>query len=291
MKPSQIEAWTLSIADRVSTNKQLEDARVELKAEWLTDPSKVARRIAGHANASHGDLILWIIGMDEKQGVTGAGNQELSNWWAAVKAEFDGVAPEFTPLVVQYGKHELVALLFDTTRAPYVVRNPKYGKRDGGPVNWEVPWREGTSVRTATRADLIRILAPMQLLPSVEVIRGSISATETDFGNGGKLLWKAKLRLYIVPLSSQRVIVPFHHCKLTTTITGISATIEAETVLLRPPEQFVHAPVSDQRFERRRETLSLTIQATESELIIDGPGMVILEAEGRSADIEPGSCT
>ncbi len=96
----------MSIADRVSTNKQLEDARVELKAEWLTDPSKVARRIAGHANASHGDLILWIIGMDEKQGVTGAGNQELSNWWAAVKAEFDGVAPEFTPLVALLSRYK-----------------------------------------------------------------------------------------------------------------------------------------------------------------------------------------
>jgi hypothetical protein len=38
----------------------------------------------------------------------------------------------------------LHALLFDTSRRPFVVKNPVYGNVNGGPVAFEVPWREGT---------------------------------------------------------------------------------------------------------------------------------------------------
>lgn len=53
----------------------LSSCRRELKAEWLPDHSKVARRqIAGHANVARGDL--WLIGVDEKRGVAGVDQQE-----------------------------------------------------------------------------------------------------------------------------------------------------------------------------------------------------------------------
>jgi hypothetical protein len=45
----------------------IEDDRVELKADW-PDAEKAARRVAGHANASGGGSVLWIIGLDEQRG-------------------------------------------------------------------------------------------------------------------------------------------------------------------------------------------------------------------------------
>lgn len=49
--PEQVEAWVLSIVDRVRKKQRIEDDRVELKAEW-PEIAKAARRVAGHANAS-----------------------------------------------------------------------------------------------------------------------------------------------------------------------------------------------------------------------------------------------
>ena len=93
MKAHEIENWVLRIIKQVESGQPNEDYRVELKSEWL-DAKKAARRIAGHANAAHGEPILWAIGVDEEKGVVGANNEELANWYASVKAEFDGLAPQ-----------------------------------------------------------------------------------------------------------------------------------------------------------------------------------------------------
>lgn len=69
--PEQVEAWVLSIVDRVRKKQRIEDDRVELKAEW-PEIAKAARRVAGHANASGGDSVLWIIGLNEERGVVHA---------------------------------------------------------------------------------------------------------------------------------------------------------------------------------------------------------------------------
>ena len=90
MRPYQIEAWTLDIIDQVKSGKPIEDFRVELKAEWI-DGFKAARRMAGHANASQGEPIIWLIGVDEKEGVVGATREELSNWLSKVQSHFDGI--------------------------------------------------------------------------------------------------------------------------------------------------------------------------------------------------------
>ena len=87
-----------------------------------------------------------------------------------VQAQFDGIAPAMEDFLVPYDGQTLVALLFETSGAPFVVRNPMFGKPGGGPISRETPWREGTSIRSATRTDLIRLLVPLQRLPSVEVL-------------------------------------------------------------------------------------------------------------------------
>ena len=148
MRSHEIEAWALRVIDRVLAGKPVEDFRVELKGDWI-DGHKAARRIAGHANAAGGESILWIIGIDEKSGLTDIKAADFATWWAGVQSRFDGLSPTVRELHLEVTGKALVALLFETDRAPFLVKNPA-----GGEISREVPWREATAVRSATRNDL-----------------------------------------------------------------------------------------------------------------------------------------
>ena len=128
MRLIQIEAWTLAIIDRVNSKSPIEVFRVELKSEW-PQPQKAARQIAGHANAARGESILWLIGVDEDKGVTGATHEELANWFVSIQAEFDGIAPSMIDINIPIDGKTIVALYFETDQAPYVVKNPSFGKK------------------------------------------------------------------------------------------------------------------------------------------------------------------
>jgi len=65
----RLEERVLSIVELVLNGRTVEDDRVELKAEWPEDHYKAARHIAGLANASRGEDVLWIVGLDETTGV------------------------------------------------------------------------------------------------------------------------------------------------------------------------------------------------------------------------------
>jgi len=137
----QYEARVLDIIDRVKRKQNVEDELVELKQDWPPDGARAGRLIAAHANAARGLPIWWLIGVDEKTGtITGASFAEFSAWHAQVNAQFDGVAPDliFQRNVPVDGK-SVVALVFDTSRAPFVVKNPAFGKTKGE-VEFEVPW-------------------------------------------------------------------------------------------------------------------------------------------------------
>lgn len=161
MKTHEIEEWALRAIERAENGQPNEDSRVELKADW-PDAQRAARRIAGHANALRGEPILWIIGVDEDQGLKGANQNDLATWWPQTQAEFDGPLPRLRDVLVYRKGKTAVALCFESEQIPYVVRNPSYGKPDGGPVRHEVPWREGTAVRSATHSDLVLLLSPLQ---------------------------------------------------------------------------------------------------------------------------------
>ena len=65
----QLTRWRFTVHDYHRMGEAgifSEDDRVELKGEWPTDIPKAARRIAGHANASGGQSVLWVIGLDEE---------------------------------------------------------------------------------------------------------------------------------------------------------------------------------------------------------------------------------
>jgi len=141
VRAGEIEAWARDVMERVDCRQPIEDMRVELKAAW-PDPVKAARRLAAHGNAARGDSLLWLIGVNEAHGVTGASFEELSTWHAKLKREFDELSPDMTPLNVSPPRGTVVALLFETSRAPFVVKNP-----EGGAVQFEVPWRDGNSTQ------------------------------------------------------------------------------------------------------------------------------------------------
>lgn len=159
MTHQEVELWTQDIVAAVLANQRIEDSMVELKSSW-PEARKAADRLAAHANAARGAPILWLIGVDEKnRKLTNADPVELANWYKSVESFFDGFAPRL-PLDanVRIDGNTVVALYFETQQgAPFVVEGTK-----GSYPEFVVPWREGTALRAARRADLLRILVPIR---------------------------------------------------------------------------------------------------------------------------------
>jgi hypothetical protein len=277
MRPEQIEYWVLSLVDQVEKRVRVEDSRVELKAEW-PDPRTAARRIAGHANAAGGDTILWVIGLDELRGVVHFTATDIAKWLAQLASEFDALAPSVTDMIVPTVTGPLVALLFDTWRRPYVVKNTAHGSPGGGPVSLEVPWRAGTTVRSARREELLRILVPLQLLPSIELLSSSARATRRQpiliepgylpAQRAEHIDWRIYLTLYVTPRTSELLVLPVHKtfCSFRH---GEGALINTSSVRFNVPTYFTGMGTSPD---------SRTISATSGEAVITGPGKLHVEA-------------
>lgn len=269
MRLTDIEYWALSVIDVVKLTQHIEDARVELKAEW-PDPEKAARRIAGHANAAAGDNVLWLIGVDEATGVIGADTVEFSNWWQQVVSQFSELSPTVTSVNIPIEGKLVVALLFETDRAPFVVKNPKFGSSGAGPVEREVPWREGTRVRSATRADLVRLLVPLNSFPTVEVQDCTVSIYQT---NQDRIPcgWLVQMKLYVLPSNDRQLVIPYHYC---------SGYLQIENVL--EMTELVDIRLSD---GSRGGTYRLDDQvpAPSNEIIIQHPMQVTLYANANQA--------
>lgn len=135
----ELEAIVINICERAKRSEPIEDFSIELKSEW-PESQKAARQIAAHANAASPQKLIWVIGINEKSStMPGVAALEFSNWWSRVAAQFDGLPPSCSELMVPFGGVTVVALSFETDRAPYVTRNPSYGQTYGGPVEWEIP--------------------------------------------------------------------------------------------------------------------------------------------------------
>ena len=270
MKKQEIEFRVLDIIDCLEKGQPIEDDMVELKTEWPSDHFKAARRIAAHANCSRGEPIMWLIGIDEKTGVVGADFEELSIWYAKVKSKFDqGLAPNLISLAIPYNGKTVVALVFETERAPYVIRIPA----TGGPVTYEVPWREANSTRSARRSDLIKLLYPIQKQPSIEILNGSIELQKAISGlSQGAYQWNLNMMMYFITYSSETMVFPFHRCEVYWRPQG------------RPEEQLftnlrITPPTSYSSREFKQKNKSLTVDSTEYEVLIDTAGMTELTAE------------
>ena len=176
MRRQQLELIVIKAVERVLSGRSNEDSRIEFKATW-PDISKV-RQLAGHANSARSEEIIWIIGVDEKAGkLTNPESQDAAQWWAQMSKRFDErIAPELMDLVVPVGNSGAVtALLFQTDRSPYVITVPSVGA-----VEREVPMRDGTRTRSATRYELLRLLTPAANLPTFAVLDASLRLREEE---------------------------------------------------------------------------------------------------------------
>lgn len=154
-----------------------EDSFVELKRELPEDYRRAARQLAAICNAARGEEVLWIVGVSEDDGVVhDLPSTDLQDWWPRLVKCFDEVAPEMVHIVVpmQDGK-SVIGMFFTTDRAPFVVTTDGNSR-----VEREIPWREGNRTRSARRQDLIRLLAPISGLPSMELIHATVIVNQTQ---------------------------------------------------------------------------------------------------------------
>jgi hypothetical protein len=196
--PRTVEQWALQVLDSYMRGGRLEDARIEFKRQLPEDAQRIARRLAGHANASRGDPILWIVGVDENERkiVPGQLPRDPASFWSQVWSKFDGPHPELIDLQVDLDGVPVLALGFNCERVPYVI----YTGTDSPRL--EVPWREGTRVDTASRSQLIRLVQPVARAPVVEVrnIGADAAAIAVTF--------------FVVPPGTDPLMLPVHRAIL-----------------------------------------------------------------------------
>jgi hypothetical protein len=252
MQSHEIENWTLRVIECAKGGQPFEELRVEIKADW-PNSEKAARRIAAHANAAHGEPILWIIGVDQEGAVVGARHEEMANWWPSVQKRFNELPPSLlADINVPAGTLTVVALVFETDRAPYVVKmTDDY---------LEVPWRDGTRTRSAKRGELLRILSPLQRKPNVEVLGGSIYAGRSEPPRSDVLRLFLAIKIYVVPCDKNELVIPFSKCEASIGGQGIQRQSLCEIRIAPPPGE------------------SLSV-GTRSEAIVHSAGELILTAK------------
>lgn len=293
MKTMEIESWALRILQRVESHAPVEDSRVEIKANW-PDARKTARKLAGHANSARGERILWLIGADETLGVGGADYQELSNWLSSLHSQFDGVPPSVDNLNVEYKGKTVAAMCFETSQAPYVVKNLAFGQPAGGPVEFEVPWREGTKTRSARHNDLVLMLAPAMKMPRLEVLDGRIQyqpGTIVDCRN----FFDFSLTVYVAPVDNAVLTFPFHKCDAAIEVGRESvfqgAQIKIDSVIGKAAKVESYMRAMAQRSGKEAfvdfngAVHKPIIQATSDEIVIWGAGKMVIEGRVPTAPL------
>lgn len=211
--PRQIELRAIKVLEQLKRSEFREDSRVELKRE-LGDEYRTARRIAGHCNASRGDMVLWIIGADEELGVVGWSAPDFAEYLPKVWSYFADGHPACTEVSFVFDGLPCVALAFSTSRAPYLVKNPSCGLEKGVVIEREIPWRDGTRIRTANRDEVIRLLLDHTLTPQIEFFRGYVSRAELVEANRppaeDEALLNLQIEFYAMPRDDQPVVIPVH---------------------------------------------------------------------------------
>jgi len=180
MRASQLEVVVLRAVEALREGHAVEDDRLEFKRDW-PGPDK-ARQLAGAANRSRGDDLIYVIGIDENTGVIHpTGGVDPANWWSSLESSFDEISPELVRhLSVPITDTErVVALHFRTDRTPYIVR-----VQNGGATEREVPIRDGTRTRSARRHELLKMLYPSAELPQLTLLEGSLRAAKPSYSGG-----------------------------------------------------------------------------------------------------------
>ena len=208
MRTIELEAWVLSICDKVIAGQPLEDDRVELKSTYLQDRQDEARRIAALCNSARSSHGLWLIGIDEKaRAVPGApADPDPANWLPQLQRYWPDLAPAVEHISVPYGPAQVQAFLFDASRAPYTVK-----VSGGGNMDREVPVRHGTQTRSARRDDLLRIVVPAVGRPTVEIVSAQLHLKRGLKAGTSERLW-LQAGLWIENVTDT-IFIPNHTCQ------------------------------------------------------------------------------
>lgn len=228
MDDDELAAWTADVISRARSQAPIEDASLELKATW-PKPKRAARQLAGQANASSVERIRWLIGVSEDGAIRGAPRIELSTWWTQVRAHFDGLAPALSERVVQPpGTFALMVLEFDVARKPYVFK-PEPRRTDR-----EIPWREGTGTRSATRDELVTLFVQRSELPNAFLLNAVLTASKSQH----ELQWVLHTDLYVEADPSTTLVIPEQRCR--------GEVVCEELQITAPLERFAfHMPFGD----------------------------------------------
>jgi len=273
----EIEARVVDIARRVERGAHVEDARVELKARWPEHDAKFARQLAAACNAAHGDEVVWIIGLDEKNGVIGTQPKDLSDYWPTVAANFDQLAPSLIrDVLVPIGEKVVVVLVFSSSRAPYVVKNPQRNQPGAGPVELEVPWREGTKTRSARREDLIRMLVPIAKAPEIEFVNGTVAPALAPIDPVTKLhLAHFEMRIYVTPRGEQQLVLPYHRRATSICFSDDPTATELDSLRVTTDDDIERAMFAGLRSQQMPPDHRGMIRHTARETVVIGPGMIV----------------
>ena len=248
-------SWTARVISRAMSQAPIEDASFELKATW-PEPKRAARQLAGHANASRDPTLRWLVGVREDGQVGGASRIELSSWWTQVRAHFDGQAPALSERVVHSPNHPPVMVLqFDVGHRPYVFKPEPRG------TDREVPWREGTGTRSATREELNSIFLKEPELPTASLLSAVLTATKTQH----EVHWILHADLFVEADPSTTLVIPEGRCR--------GEVICDELQIIAPLERFsFHMPFGDTH----------QVQSLPNQVVYRGPGTTNLVAGGMS---------
>jgi hypothetical protein len=280
MTPIQFDVWVEERVSRILAKQPDEDSIIDVKRAWK-DAEKAGRQLAGHANAARGTAIVWLIGLQGSEGLVGATTHEVSNWYAQVRSQMDG---GITPRLVlnrnvPYEDKTIVALLFETTEWPYVVKVGGDHLGGGDKITFETPWRQANSVRSASRSEPLKMLAPLQNIPRFTPVSGY--ANVQLFSNAGQqpeIRWYIRLLLYCEFSPGGIATVPYYRCTASIQVTGRMEPVDCTDIQLSLGG---HNAIGLPAIE------SLTIHHTTHDLTIQGPGMVYFIAWATSPGREP----
>jgi len=205
---SRTEVRVIELVDHVVAGGRCEDDTIDCKTQLdeYTQDSRQPRQIAGLLNAARGRPAMWSIGLDENnhQVVVPTEEPDLARWWPQIQRRFNGIDLDMQSGRVHTDHGIVTVLLFDTSRPPYVINTEGTGN-----TSREVPWRTATGTHTATRAQLLTLLADASELPDVELISPVLTAERTDHDTVSLRL-AADLYFY----ATGRAVLPKHRWSL-----------------------------------------------------------------------------
>jgi hypothetical protein len=264
MRAPLLENKCREIIRRLLAGQRPEDDNVELKSEWPVGEKlpRAAKQIAGLANAAMGEPAIWLIGVrEDPPSVVDANLSELSDWHNQIQGHFDGPMPNLrTTASFDVDGVNVVALLFETDAAPYVVKlDGKKGKE------LEVPWRQGVSTRSARRSEIISTLAPTVPLPECEVLDCVMNIGQDPTNNKPASIFTATVTLYLASRSETPIILPFHRSSVSFSVDGEEADTPMPVVRIVAAKRSIAAPAA-------------TVTQSSAETLIRHAGMVKVEA-------------